>query len=45
MAHELEQRNGKYSMAYTGQVPWHGLGKEVPADLTPAQMLKAADLD
>lgn len=32
-------------MAYTGQVPWHGLGKEVPPDLTPEQMLKAASLD
>lgn len=33
------------SMAYAGQKPWHGLGKEVPADLTTAQMLKAAGLD
>ena len=45
MAHMIEYRDGKASMAWTGQVPWHGLGKEVPADLTPAQMLKAADLD
>ena len=39
MAHMVE------TMAYAGQVPWHGLGKEVPADLSPAQMLKAAQLD
>lgn len=39
MAHEIE------TMAYAGDVPWHGLGKPVPGDLTPAQMLKAAGLD
>ena len=33
------------TMAYAGEVPWHGLGKEVPADLSPEQMLVAADLD
>jgi phage/plasmid-like protein (TIGR03299 family) len=32
-------------MAYVGEKPWHGLGVEVPADLTPAQMLEAAGLD
>ena len=25
------------TMAYAGQVPWHGLGKKVPADLTAYQ--------
>lgn len=39
MAHMVE------TMAYSGQVPWHGLGKKVPADLSPEQMLEAADLD
>lgn len=39
MAHEVE------TMAYAGEKPWHGLGKEVPGDLTPKQMLKAAGLD
>lgn len=33
------------SMAYAREKPWHGLGKEVPSDLTTAQMLKAAGLD
>ncbi len=33
------------SIAYSGETPWHGLGKAVPADLSPAQMLEAADLD
>jgi phage/plasmid-like protein (TIGR03299 family) len=39
MAHMVE------TMAYAGQVPWHGLGKKVPADLSPEQMLSAADLN
>ncbi len=45
MAHELELVNGVAQMAYAGQTPWHGLGKQVPSDLTPEQMLKAAGLD
>jgi phage/plasmid-like protein (TIGR03299 family) len=45
MSHELEIVKGKAQMAYTGETPWHGLGKKVPADLTPGQMLKAAGLD
>ena len=45
MAHELEIVNGEAQMAYVGEVPWHGLGKKVPADLSPEQMLKAAGLD
>ncbi len=39
MAHEVE------TMAYAGEVPWHGLGKQVLADLTPEQMLHEAQLD
>ena len=45
MAHMIEMRNGKAQMAYAGEVPWHGLGVSVPADLTPEQMLEAAGLD
>ena len=45
MAHELEIVDGVAKMAYAGEVPWHGLGTKVPADLTPAQMQKAAGLD
>ena len=33
------------TMAYAGNVPWHGLGKKVPHDLSPEQMLEAAQLD
>lgn len=46
MAHELEiLENGEASMAYVGETPWHKLGKRVPADVSPQQMLKAANLD
>ena len=46
MAHELEiLENGEASMAYVGETPWHGLGKRVPRDVSPEQMLKAAGLD
>lgn len=39
MAHMLE------TMAYAGEVPWHGLGHKVPSDLSTEQMMKAAQLD
>lgn len=45
MSHELEFVDGKAQMAYVGDVPWHGLGTRVPADLTPQQMLEVAGLD
>lgn len=45
MAHMVEMVNGKAQMAYAGEKPWHGLGVEVPADLTPMQMLEAAGLN
>ena len=43
--HDLEIIDGKASMAYAGKLPWHGLGTEVPSDLTPEQMLEAAQLN
>lgn len=45
MAHALEVVNGEASMAYVGDTPWHGLGKRVPADVSPEQMLDAAGLN
>lgn len=45
MSHELEIVNGEAQMAYAGEVPWHGLGTKVDPDLTPYQMLKAANLN
>ena len=45
MAHLLEMVGDKASMAYAGDTPWHGLGVKVPSDLTPEQMMEAAQLD
>lgn len=39
MSHNVE------TMAWTNEVPWHGLGVRVPNDLSPAQILKSAGLD
>lgn len=39
MAHMVE------TMAYAGEVPWHGLGVPVSNDLTPTQMMQKAELD
>lgn len=39
MAHNVE------TMAYAGNVPWHGLGVPVSNDLTPDQMMKKAGVD
>lgn len=39
MAHLVE------TMAYAGEVPWHGLGTKVEDNLTPDEMLAAAGLD
>ena len=33
------------TMAFYGEVPWHGLGTRVPKGVTAGQMIKAADLD
>jgi phage/plasmid-like protein (TIGR03299 family) len=45
MAHELEMIGDQASMAYAGDLPWHGLGVRVPSDLSPIQMLDAANLN
>lgn len=45
MSHELEMVNGQASMAYVGDVPWHGLGVRVGDNLTPHEMMEAAGLD
>lgn len=39
MSHEVE------TMAYTNEVPWHGLGVKVDGNKSPKEMLKAAGLD
>ena len=39
MAHEVE------TMAYAGEVPWHGLGVKIHNDLTPMSMMEKAGLN
>jgi phage/plasmid-like protein (TIGR03299 family) len=39
MAHLVE------TMAYAGEVPWHGLGNRVNSGMTPEEMMVAAGLD
>ena len=39
MSHEVE------TMAYAGELPWHGLGEKVSNDLTPVQMMDKAGVD
>lgn len=39
MSHEIE------TMAYTNEVPWHGLGVNVNPNLSPAKMMEKAGLD
>jgi phage/plasmid-like protein (TIGR03299 family) len=41
LAHNLHGNR----MAFVGEEPWHGLGTEVPANVTSTNMLKAAKLD
>jgi phage/plasmid-like protein (TIGR03299 family) len=45
MAHEIEIVDGVARHAYVGDVPWHGLGIQVPADISPEDMMKKAGLD
>lgn len=33
------------TMAYAGELPWHGLGQNVSPDLSPLEMAQAAELD
>jgi hypothetical protein len=34
MAHELEIRDGKVSMFYVNEAPWHGLGTRLTGPAT-----------
>ena len=45
MSHNLEQIDGKASMFYTGQVPWHQLGRRLDKPATAAEAMEAANLD
>jgi len=45
MGHNLYVQNGKASMMYYGEKPWHGLGQEVNRPASAAEALAAAMLD
>lgn len=45
MAHNLEQRDGQASMFYTGDVPWHQLGRHLNKPATAADAMGAARLN
>jgi len=45
MAHELDIINGKASMAYMGETPWHGLGTRLQPGMTIPEWRTAAGLD
>lgn len=45
MSHEIYRTNGKDSMAYTMQKPWHGLGQEIDPNATIDEWIKTAQLD
>lgn len=45
MSHEISVTGRHAHMAYTREVPWHGLGVRVPEDATPTEAAAAARLD
>lgn len=45
MAHALEINNGRASMFYVAETPWHGLGQKVDENVTIEEGIDAAGLD
>jgi phage/plasmid-like protein (TIGR03299 family) len=45
VAHQLEVAGGRAAMFWTGETPWHGLGRELPDCPTVADAIAAGGLD
>jgi phage/plasmid-like protein (TIGR03299 family) len=45
MAHLIDSSNDRDNMAFTGQLPWHGLGQRINADSSIEEWKTAAGLD
>jgi len=45
MAHELAMVNGRTSMMFVGELPWHGLGTKLDAPATALETIEAAGLN
>lgn len=45
MAHEIDMSNDRANMAYVGQVPWHGLGRQLNEDADLATWRQEAGMD
>ncbi len=45
MAHQLHSENGRTSMMYCGDAPWHGLGVKLQNPASSEQAIAAANLD
>jgi len=44
MPAELATINGQTAMMYYGEVPWHGMGRELNKPATAAEAIKTAQL-
>ena len=45
MSHEIESVNGRASMVFAGETPWHGLGHRLQGDESADQIREMAGLD
>jgi len=45
MAHNIENKNGKSSIVWTGETPWHNLGQKLTSPFTAQQALAEGGLD